>query len=153
MEWLEQYKQEAATKRMALGGIGIVSFVVAAIGIANTMMMSIYERTKEIGVMKVIGAKLVDIKYLFLMEALLIGLIGGILGASISVGISILLNAIGEPIARILGMMEGSAAVSLVPPWLIGTGIGFSTLVGLVSGYFPARKAMKLSALSAIRTE
>ena len=153
MEWLEQYKQEAANKRMALGGIGIVSFVVAAIGIANTMMMSIYERTKEIGVMKVIGAKLVDIKYLFLMEALLIGLIGGLLGAGISVGISMLLNAIGEPIARILGMMEGSATVSLVPPWLIGAGIGFSTLVGLVSGYFPARKAMKLSALSAIRTE
>ncbi len=152
MEWLEQYKQEAAAKRMALGGIGIVSFVVAAIGIANTMMMSIYERTKEIGVMKVIGAKLVDIKYLFLMEALFIGLIGGILGASISVGISLILNAIGEPIARMLGMWGGTT-VSLVPPWLIAAGIIFSTLVGLVSGYFPARKAMKLSALSAIRTE
>ena len=156
MEWLEQYRQEAAAKRMALGGIGIVSFIVAAIGIANTMMMSIYERTKEIGVMKVIGAKLVDIKYLFLMEALMIGLLGGLLGAMISVIASVVLNAIGEPIANMLGMynmMGGSITVSLVPPWLIAAGIIFSTLVGLISGYFPARKAMKLSALSAIRTE
>ncbi len=152
MEYLEQAKQEAAAKRMALGGIGVVSFVVAAIGIANTMMMSIYERTKEIGVMKVIGAQLVDIKYLFLMEALLIGLIGGILGALISLGISAILNAIGEPIALMLGMWGGTT-VSIVPVWLFAAGIVFSTLVGLISGYFPAKKAMKLSALSAIRTE
>ncbi len=63
-----------------LGGIGAISLLVAAIGITNTMVMSIYERTKEIGVMKVIGASLRDIKRLFLFESALIGLLGGILG-------------------------------------------------------------------------
>ncbi len=152
MEYLEQAEQEAASKRMALGGIGIVSFIVAAIGIANTMMMSIYERTKEIGVMKVIGAKLSDIKNMFLTEAFMIGLIGGILGAGISTGISMVLNASAGKIGPMLGLYDATV-VSLIEPWLLLAGIGFSTLVGLLSGYFPARKAMKLSALSAIKTE
>lgn len=152
MEYIEQAQQQAASKRMALGGIGIVSFFVAAIGIANTMMMSIYERTKEIGVMKVIGAKLTDIKWLFLIEALLIGGMGGILGTLISYGLSIAMNAVGGPIAQMFGMYDGSK-VSIIPSWLAIGAVVFSTIVGLASGYFPARKAMKLSALSAIKTE
>ena len=152
MEHLEQAKEQAASKRMALGGIGIVSFIVAAIGIANTMMMSIYERTREIGVMKVIGARLSDIKNMFLTEAFIIGLIGGISGAIISQIMSMILNASAVHIAPMLGM-SGSGVVSVVPFWLLSSSIVFSTLVGLLSGYFPARKAMKLSALSAIKTE
>lgn len=152
MEYIEQAKQQSNGKRMALGGIGIVSFFVAAIGIANTMMMSIYERTREIGVMKVIGAKLVDIKRLFLIEALLIGAIGGIVGSIFSYGLSMAMNAIGEPIAQLLDMY-GATVVSIVPIWLMLAAIAFSTIVGLVSGYFPAKKAMKLSALTAIKTE
>lgn len=152
MEYIEQAEQQANSKRMALGGIGIVSFFVAAIGIANTMMMSIYERTKEIGVMKVIGAKLVDIKRMFLVEALLIGAIGGLTGSIISYGISLGLNALGAPIAEMLGMW-GATTISIIPLWLAGGAIIFSTLVGLISGYFPAKKAMNLSALSAIKTE
>lgn len=152
MEWIEQIEEQSQSRQMALGAIGIVSFIVAAIGIANTMMMSIYERTKEIGVMKVIGAKLKDIKYMFLMESLLIGLFGGILGAAISFLISLLMNASGEKIAAMMDMY-GASSVSIMTPELLGAGILFSVVVGLLSGYFPARKAMKLSALSAIRTE
>lgn len=152
MTYLEQAQKQAEGKRLALGGIGIVSFFVAAIGIANTMMMSIYERTKEIGVMKVIGARLEDIKRMFLFEALMIGLIGGIVGSLISYLLSLGMNAIGEPIARIMDMQDCSV-VSIVPLWLILGAIAFSTLIGLISGYFPARKAMKLSALTAIKTE
>lgn len=152
MEYIKQTEEQAKSKRLALGGIGIVSFIVAAIGIANTMMMSIYERTKEIGVMKVIGARLEDIKKMFLFEALMIGLIGGILGAGLSLGISMLLNHLGDRVAQMLNMWD-TTTVSVMPLWLILMGIGFSTLVGLISGYFPARKAMKLSALSAIKTE
>ncbi len=152
MEYLEHAKEQAATKRMALGGIGVVSFIVAAIGIANTMMMSIYERTREIGVMKVIGARLSDIKNMFLMEAFIIGLVGGISGAVISKIISMILNYSASDIAEILGM-HGSSSVSLVPYWLLLSSVVFSTLVGVLSGYFPAIKAMKLSALSAIKTE
>lgn len=152
MEWIEEMEQQSKSRQMALGAIGIVSFVVAAIGIANTMMMSIYERTKEIGVMKVIGAKLKDIKYMFLMESLLIGFFGGVLGAVISFLISFIMNASGEKIAAMMDMY-GTTTVSIMTPELLGAGILFSVVVGLLSGYFPAKKAMKLSALSAIRTE
>lgn len=152
MEWIEQMEEQSKSRQMALGAIGIVSFVVAAIGIANTMMMSIYERTKEIGVMKVIGAKLKDIKYMFLMESLLIGFFGGLLGATISLIISIIMNASSDKIAQIMDMY-GATTVSIMTPQLFGGGILFSVVVGLLSGYFPAQKAMKLSALSAIRTE
>lgn len=152
MEYIERVKEQSNSKRMALGGIGIVSFLVAAIGIANTMMMSIYERTKEIGVMKVIGAKIKDIKHMFLIEALLIGAMGGIVGSLISLLISKLMNMAGGPIAEMLGMYDASV-VSVVPVWLMLAATGFATLVGLVSGYFPAKKATKLSALSAIKAE
>lgn len=152
MEWIEQMEEQSKSRQMALGAIGIVSFVVAAIGIANTMMMSIYERTKEIGVMKVIGAKLKDIKHMFLMESLLIGFFGGLFGATISFMISLIMNASSEKIAQMMDMY-GATTVSIMTPQLFAGGILFSVVVGLLSGYFPARKAMKLSALSAIRTE
>lgn len=152
MEWIEQMEEQSKSRQMALGAIGIVSFVVAAIGIANTMMMSIYERTKEIGVMKVIGAKLKDIKHMFLMESLLIGFFGGLFGATISLIISIIMNASSEKIAQMMDMY-GATTVSIMTPQLFAGGVLFSVVVGLLSGYFPARKAMKLSALSAIRTE
>lgn len=152
IEWIDDMEQQSKSRQMALGAIGIVSFVVAAIGIANTMMMSIYERTKEIGVMKVIGARLKDIKHMFLMESLLIGLFGGILGAVLSLLISIIMNASGDKIASIMDIY-GSSTVSIMTPELLGAGILFSVVVGLLSGYIPANKAMKLSALSAIRTE
>lgn len=151
-EQIEEMEQQSKSRQMALGAIGIVSFVVAAIGIANTMMMSIYERTKEIGVMKVIGAKLKDIKHMFLMESLLIGFFGGVLGALLSLIISLIMNASGEKIAAIMDIY-GSTTVSVMTPQLLGAGILFSVVVGLISGYLPAQKAMKLSALSAIRTE
>lgn len=152
MEYIERVREQSNSKRMALGGIGIVSFLVAAIGIANTMMMSIYERTKEIGVMKVIGAKLKDIKHMFLIEALMIGAIGGVVGSLTSFLLSKLMNMAGGPIAEMLGMYDASV-VSVVPVWLMLAATGFATLVGLISGYFPAKKATKLSALSAIKTE
>lgn len=76
-EYLETMKSQFAIVQAVLGGIGAVSLLVAAIGIANTMMMSIYERTKEIGVMKVLGCRLSNIRTMFLMEAAAIGLIGG----------------------------------------------------------------------------
>ncbi len=152
IEWIQEMEEQSKSRQMALGALGIVSFVVAAIGIANTMMMSIYERTREIGIMKVIGARLNDIKYMFLMESLLIGLMGGVLGAVISFVISLVLNSGGEKIAAMMNMYEATT-VSIITPQLLGAGVLFSVIVGLLSGYFPARKAMKLSALSAIRTE
>ena len=131
---------------MVLAGIGGISLIVAAIGIANTMVMSTYERTREIGVMKVIGASVADIRNLFLVEAAAIGLIGGFFGILLSYLISHLLNST-------LGAQEFGEAVSIIPYWVAVMALFFSALIGVLSGYLPAIRATKLSAIEAIRTE
>lgn len=151
-DWLEEMKKTAGIMQAVLGGIGAVSLLVAAIGITNTMVMSIYERTKEIGVMKVIGASLKDIKRLFLFESAIIGLLGGIIGVLFSGTLSFIINKFGSHFLDFLGTGE-SAKVSIIPIWLIFAAMGFSTLIGIISGYYPAKRAMNLSALDAIRTE
>ena len=81
--------------QMILGGLGAVSLFVAALSIANTMTMAIYERTKEIGVMKVLGCGLGKIRAMFLVEAAMIGFLGGVFGVAISYALSLLLNTFG----------------------------------------------------------
>lgn len=151
-QYLDSMKEVSASLQGLLGAIGAVSLFVAAIGIANTMVMAIYERTREIGVMKVIGARIVDIKKLFLLEASLIGFFGGTFGILLSLLVSYILNTVG--ISFLSNMSYGSdSKVSVIPLWLCLASLGFSSVIGLVSGYFPARRAMGLSALSAIKTE
>lgn len=148
---LDSTQEYQNTINLVLGGIGAVSFLVAAIGISNTMIMSIQERTREIGVMKVIGASLQDIKRLFLIEAAYIGLIGGLIGIVLSHIISIVINYfVGGMMTGMMG--PGTVKISVIPIWLSLLALIFSTFIGLASGYFPARRAMKLSALEAIRS-
>lgn len=149
IEFLDYMEEEAKIIQAVLGGIGGVSLFVAAIGIANTMMMSIYERTKEIGIIKVLGCSLSNIRSLFLLEAGFIGLIGGLLGIGLSYGISNILNLL-------LGGMSGygpEATISYIPLWLVLLSLVFSVFVGMAAGFFPALRAMKLSPLAAIRTQ
>lgn len=146
-EWLESEQKTMGYIQAVLGGIGAVSLLIAAIGITNTMMMSIYERTKEIGVMKVLGCDLRNIRTLFLMEAGYIGLIGGFIGLILSYMISAVINHV---VASSSDYMQG---ISYIPFWLAGLSIVFAVLVGMVSGFFPARRAMRLSPLAAIRNE
>jgi len=114
------------------------------------MMMSIYERTKEIGIMKVIGCRIRDIQFLFLVEAGYIGFIGGALGIGLSYGISYLLNKV----LNIGAMMftEG-ASISIIPPWLALISIIFAAFIAMLAGFLPSIRAMKLSPLAAIRAE
>lgn len=142
---LEAMKETTRMLRLVLGAIGAISMVVAAISITNTMVMAIYERTKEIGIMKVIGASLKDIKGLFLTEAAFIGFSGGIIGIIVSYGASFLVNFVAQ--------RQGSTMQSAIPIWLALGGVAFSTAVGVIAGYLPAKRAMKLSALMAIKTE
>ena len=147
----DSIKQEMMVIQLILGGIGGVSMLVAALGITNTMVMSIYERTREIGVMKVLGCKLGNIRSIFLWEAGLIGLIGGIAGIVISYGLSAIVNVL---LASYGGFyMAGGTRLSIIPLWLVGVGMLFATAVGLVSGFYPANRAVKISALEAIRHE
>ena len=143
-EWVEQMEGQYAMVQAVLGGIGAVSLFVAAIGIANTMMMSIYERTKEIGIMKVLGCSLGRIRDLFLMEAGFIGLAGGFIGLLLSYGISAIINMLAG---------ESYSTLSYIPVWLSGLSLVFAVLIGMLAGLMPALRAMKLSALSALRNE
>lgn len=152
----QNMQQQLASVQMLLGGLASISLFVAAIGIANTMVMSIYERTREIGVMKVLGCFLKDIRTMFLIEAGCIGLLGGIVGVAMSYGISALMNRFGGGLVDIGGMgggMGGSTSVSVIPIWLVLLALIFSTFIGIISGYYPANRAVKISALEAIRTD
>lgn len=158
-DFLETMQGTTETLTIALGAIGAVSLLVAAIGITNTMNMAIHERKKEIGVMKVIGATITDIKRLFLTESAIIGFIGGVVGIGISFGASYILStdifssvASGQGVSR--NPMDTLTSFNVVlPQWLLGVGLIFTTLLGVISGYIPARNAMRASALEAIKTE
>lgn len=150
IEYMETMKKQFAIAQAVLGGIGAVSLLVAAIGIANTMMMSIYERTKEIGVFKVLGCGLKNIKQMFLLEAGFIGFMGGVIGNLLSFAISGAINFVARGAVDSMGLSSG---ISYIPPWLALMSIGFAVLVGMLAGYFPALRAMRLSPLAAIRNE
>lgn len=146
-DWISSQQKQMNTIQAVLGGIGAVSLLVAAIGITNTMMMSIYERTKEIGIMKVLGCDMHNIQTMFLMEAGFIGFLGGIIGTVISFGMSAVINYL------VSKSNMGMTSISYIPFWLVGLSLIFAILVGMVSGYFPSRRAMKLSPLAAIHNE
>jgi len=150
-EWIQSEQKTMNIIQLVLGGIGAVALLVAAIGIANTMMMSIYERTKEIGIMKVLGCDMRNIQTMFLMEAGFIGFIGGIVGLILSVIISVVINAIsGSFMASEMGT---TGNISYIPIWLALFSLIFAILVGMAAGFFPSLRAMKLSPLAAIKNE
>jgi len=162
MEQERRRMQENAQQiQLILGILGGVSLFVAAISITNTMIMSVYERTREIGVMKVLGCKLGNIRSVFLVEAALIGFIGGLVGDGLSYLGSWLLNTFGGRLGESFGLGGGgfygaeeiTPRLSVVPPWLMLLGLVFATIIGLVAGIIPAMRAVKISALEAIRTE
>lgn len=150
-EWLEENNNIFSIVQLVLGGIGAVALLVAAIGITNTITMSIYERRKEIGVMKVLGCDIENIGAMFVTEAGFIGFIGGIIGIILSYLISAAVNLVaGDMMAYAIGV---TGKLSVIPYWLPFVGVGFAILIGVVAGYFPARKATRISALAAIRNE
>ena len=151
-------EKEARQKQMMLGGLGAISLFVAALGITNTMIMSISERTREIGIMKALGCYVSDVRIMFLSEAGAIGLIGGVIGCIISFLASVIINLVSIGLspenipAAILGG-ENINRVSVIPPWLLVFAIVFSVFIGLGSGYYPANKAVQIPALEAIKSE
>lgn len=148
----EEIKKSNMVVTMILGGIGSVAFIVSAIGIINTMLMSIYERQKEIGVMKVIGASVDDVRSMFLIESGFIGFFGGIVGLIISLLVGLVINSLAAS-SGFFGSMNGEASkIILIPLWLCLVGVGFSSMVGVLAGYIPARRATRLSAIEALRS-
>lgn len=158
MQWLEPLQNASKTMQMVLGALGAVAMVVSAISIANTMVMSIYERTKEIGIMKVLGCVIKDIRRLFLFEAAIIGMLGGLIGIGLGYLASWLINKYGAPIFS--AIMSGNymydmtnTKFSIIPIYLPLVSLLISVAVGVLSGYFPARRATKIKAIEAMKTE
>ncbi len=135
-----------------LGSVGGLALFVASIGIANTMVMAVYERTREIGILKAVGASPGQIRALFVVESALIGLIGGVVGTIVGwllgKGLDRLIRAIME-----WQEIQVQATFFVVTGGLVTAALGFATLVGLLAGLYPAARAARLDPLDALRHE
>jgi putative ABC transport system permease protein len=134
---------------LLLGLVGSIALTVASLGIVNTMVMSILERTREIGVMKAIGAGDSDVRRIFLIEASLIGLAGGVFGILLGWAVGRVINVGANYYLQSQGAPE--ANLFLIPWWLAAGAILFAVLVGLTAGGFPAARAARLDPIQALR--
>ncbi len=135
-----------------LGSIGGLALFVAAIGIANTMVMSVYERTREIGILKAVGASPGDIRLLFVAESSLIGLLGGVVGTIVGWLLGLGLNAAFLAYLR-WQELPVTGTFFVVTGWLVALALGFAIVVGLLAGLYPAARAARLDPLEALRYE
>jgi putative ABC transport system permease protein len=131
---------------LIIAGIAAISLIVGGIGIANTMYTSVLERTKEIGIMKAIGAKNSDILLIFLFEAGMLGMAGGIIGVLIGLGLSF-----GMSTAANSALGTTLLKVTFSPMLIIGA-LTFSLTIGIISGVMPAIRASKLKPVDALRS-
>ncbi len=140
--------------QVLIGGIAGISLIVGAIGISNMMFTSVLERTREIGILKALGATNRHILTLFLMEAGIIGIVGGIIGILFGYVLGEGVLVIRQVLLARAGLSSGMAMpyVLLTPQLVFGTLI-FSLAVGVLAGYFPARRASKLQPVEALRYE
>jgi len=132
---------------IVLIGIAAISLLVGGIGIANTMYTAVVERTKEIGIMKSIGAQNKDILLIFVIESGLLGLAGGAIGIVFGIGLSKLVEYLAFAFL-------GTSLIKAFFPWYLIVGsLVFSFLIGTISGFFPARQAASLKPVDALRYE
>jgi len=134
---------------MVLAAVGMIAIVVAALGIVNTMVMSILERYREIGVMKAVGASDGDIKRIFFFESGAIGFAGGAAGCLLGWAVSLLINRVIDLYLARQGMP--SVAYFAFPFWIFLGAVGFAVLVSLASGIYPARRAARVDPVVALR--
>lgn len=137
---METMEQTTGTLTLFLGAVAAISLVVGGIGIMNIMLVSVTERTREIGVRKALGATYNVIVTQFLIEAVVISLMGGIIGIILGVGSS-----------KLIGMASGLSTVISIPTIIMS--FAFSMAIGLVFGIYPARKAAKLNPIDALHYE
>ncbi|MCX6820446.1 MAG: ABC transporter permease [Candidatus Aenigmarchaeota archaeon] len=142
------------TLNLFLGGIASISLLVGAIGIANTMFMSVMERTRQIGTLKALGATSFEVMKLFLFESAMLGLIGGLIGVFLGFIASGALSELGVRLNAASGAAAaGGTSSTLITPQLVLFAMGFSIAIGAIAGILPARSASKLQPIEALRYE
>lgn len=146
-ELIDSFLQIFSIVQTVLIGIAAISLLVGAVGIMNTMYTSVLERTKEIGIMKAIGARNEDILQMFLIESGLLGLVGGTIGVIIGLGVAKLAEIIG---GAALGTDYLQAAI---PAWLVIGALLFAFILGSVAGVLPAKQAADMNPVDALREE
>jgi putative ABC transport system permease protein len=146
---LESQKKAFILLDLLLGLVGSIALTVASLGIVNTMVMSILERTREIGVMKAIGGDDGDVRKIFLVEASLIGLLGGVFGIALGWAVGRVINAGANYYLQSQGVP--AANLFMIPWWLMAGAMAFALLVSLVAGSFPAMRAARLDPIQALR--
>ncbi len=144
---LERIQGITQTFTIFLGAIAAVSLLVGAVGIANTMFTSVLEKTKEIGIMKAIGARNSDIMAIFLFNSGLVGLVGGLLGIGLGSAISAVLPNL------LSGLGPGGSVRTVIPISLLVEALFVSVFIGMVAGAIPAYRASKLKPVDALRYE
>lgn len=137
---METMEETTGTLTLFLGAVAAISLVVGGIGIMNIMLVSVTERTREIGIRKALGATYSVIVTQFLIEAVVISLMGGIIGIILGIGSS-----------KLIGMASGMSTVISIPT--IGMSFALSMAIGLIFGIYPARKAAKLNPIDALHYE
>lgn len=138
---IQQFDQISARIALATVALAAVSLIIGGIGIANVMIISVTERTREIGVRLALGAKRRDVLRQFLIEAALLSAIGGVVGVAISSGLGLALN------------LAAPAFPAVPPAWAVTGGLLAATSTGIIAGYLPARRAAGLDAVESLRYE
>jgi putative ABC transport system permease protein len=149
---LENINRAMVVLQTMLGSIGTLALLVASIGIANTMIMAVYERTREIGILKAIGASSGDVRKLFVAEASFIGMVGGVAGTALGWLLGLGLNRLILAILR-WQQLPVRGTFFVVTGWLVLLALAFATVVGLLSGLYPAARAARLDPIEALRYE
>ncbi|OLB73316.1 MAG: hypothetical protein AUI14_26540 [Actinobacteria bacterium 13_2_20CM_2_71_6] len=151
LSFVDQQLQVFQILSYVLGGIGGIALAVAAIGVINTMVMAILERTREIGVLRACGATKATVRRLFTIEAGLLGFLGGVLGVTAGFGLTRIANVVINK-QLTAGSVKAHDIIGL-SVWLVLTVIGVTTLIGVLAGLYPAMRASRLNPVEALRYE
>lgn len=148
---VDQIEQVFKWVRIILSVLGLIAIGVASIGMFNTLTISLLERTREIGIMKALGVRKGDVQRLFMVEAMLMGLIGGLVG----IGLGLLFQQLTIFVFSLLAAVAQGVVPQLFinKPWIIMSFLLFGLAIAVITGVYPARRAMRLNAIDAIRYE
>lgn len=148
-EYADSMNRILQIAQIVLAGIGMIALLVAVIGISNTMTTAVYDRLKEIGILKVLGCDPDELLYLFLLESGILGAIGGVIGVGMSYFIALGINKIAEKVMD----LNVDEQIAVIPLWLAFAAVAFAICLGVVAGFLPARWAAKMRPIDAVNKQ